>query len=146
MQPFRIAILGLWHLGEIYSAGLAELGHEVVGISEDEALIANFKKGEPLLPEPGLKELILKNQSEGRLRYSVDFSEISQANVLWLTFDTPVSDEDEVDLSPIWDALKKSLPYLSNSALLIISSQIPVGTSEEICDFIRRRRSDLKLS
>lgn len=146
MQPFRIAILGLWHLGEIYSAGLAELGHKVVGISEDEELIANFKKGELPLPEPDLKELIIKNQSEGRLRYSADFSEIAQANVLWLAFDTPVSDADEADLSPIWDALKKSLPHLSTSALLIVSSQIPVGTSEEIRDFVRRSRSDLKLS
>ena len=146
MQSFRIAILGLWHLGEVYSAGLAELGHQVVGISEDEALIANFKKGEPPLPEPGLKELIVKNQLEGRLRYSVDFSEIAKANVLWLAFDTPVNDEDDVDLSPIWNALEKSLPYLSTSVLLIVSSQIPVGTSEQIRDFLRRSRSDLKLS
>ena len=146
MQPFRIAILGLWHLGEIYSAGLAELGHKVVGISEDEALIANFKKGEPPLPEPGLKELIIKHQSQGNLRYSTDFSEIANTNVLWLTFDTPVSEDDEVDLSPIWDALKKSLPHLSTPALLVVSSQIPVGTSEQICDFLKRSRSDLKLS
>lgn len=31
-----IGVVGLWHLGEIYSAGLAELGQTVIGFDEDD--------------------------------------------------------------------------------------------------------------
>lgn len=146
MPPYRIAVLGLWHLGEIYSAGLAGLGHEIHAISDDTDLISNFLKNKPPLPEPGLEELISKNRSEGRLNYSSDFSRIKNCNVVWLTFDTPVNDNDEVDLGPIWQSLEKSLPYLSQGVLVVVTSQIPVGTSQKICEFIKEKKPNLDFS
>lgn len=142
-SPYKIAILGLWHLGEIYSAGLADMGHAVVGISEDDALIDNFKKAIPPLPEPKLQELIQKNLLSGRLSFSTNFEEIKSCNVLWFTFDTPVNDADDVDLSPIWNALEKSLPFVNQNTLIVVTSQIPIGTSRKICEFIKKKRPDL---
>lgn len=143
MWPYKIAVLGLWHLGEIYSAGLSDLGHQVVGLSEDESLISNFQKNIPPLPEPNLEETLKNNQAVGRLTFSADFSKIEGCDVLWVTFDTPVNNQDEVDLTLIWSALGKSLPHLKNQSLIIISSQIPVGTSNKICEFINQKRPDL---
>lgn len=142
-SPYNIAILGLWHLGEIYSAGLAELGHTVVGISEDSALIDNFKKALPPLPEPELQGLIQKNFSGGRLSFSTNFEEIKNCNVLWFAFDTPVNDADDVDLSPIWQNLEKSLSFISEATLIVMTSQIPIGTSLKICEFIKAKRPGL---
>ncbi len=142
-SPYKIAVLGLWHLGEVYSAGLADLGHAVIGISEDSALIDNFKKAIPPLPEPELEELIQKNSSGGQLNFSTDFEEIKNCNVLWFTFDTPVNDADEVDLNPIWQNLEKSLPFVREKTLIVVTSQIPIGTSRKICEFIKTERPDL---
>ncbi|MEK9173137.1 MAG: nucleotide sugar dehydrogenase [Patescibacteria group bacterium] len=142
-SPYKIAVLGLWHLGEVYSAGLADLGHAVIGISEDSALIDNFKKAIPPLPEPELQELIQKNLLSGWLSFSADFEEIKNCNVLWFTFDTHVNDADEVDLSPIWQNLEKSLPFVSEKTLIVVTSQVPIGTSRKICEFIKTERPDL---
>lgn len=144
MSSRAIAVVGLWHLGEIYSAGLAELGHSVVGVSDDEGVIANFSRDIPPLPEPQLEKIIARNRSRNMLRYTTDFSEIARCNILWITFDTPVNGADEADLSPIWDALKKSLPHLAQGVLVAVSSQIPVGTSEKIIEHIRRARPELE--
>lgn len=145
-SPYKIAILGLWHLGEIYSASLAELGHAVTGISEDSALIDNFKKAIPPLPEPELGELIQKNFLGNRLNFSTNFEEIENCNVLWLAFDTPVDDEDDVDLGPIWQNLEKALPFINDQSLIVISSQIPIGTSRKICEFIKAKRPTLNFN
>ncbi len=144
VSPSRISLLGLWHLGEIYSAGLAELGHSVTGIGEEGDVIRELEKNNPPLPEPQLAELIAKNRAAGRLGYTTDFAAIKNSNVVWFTFDTPVNDDDEVDLSPIWGALKKAMPFLQDGVLVVVSSQIPVGTSKKIIKLIRKDRPGLK--
>jgi len=143
ISSYKIALVGLWHLGEIYSAGLSQLGHRVLGISDDEKVVTNLSQGIPPLPEPQLEELISQNCSSGRLRYSTNFKEIENCNVLWFTFDTPVNDDDDVDLSSFWEALDKSLPYLQDGMLILVSSQIPVGTSKKIKEFISKNKPGL---
>ena len=145
-SSYSIAVLGLWHLGEVYSAGLAELGHHVLGVSEDKQAVGDFMKGIPPLPEPGLEKLIAKNIAAGRLSYTTDFDEIKNSNVVWFAFDTPVDDSDNADTSVIFESFKKVLPYVSNGVLIVVTSQIPVGTSKEIRTFIAKHRSDLKYS
>ncbi|HTY39747.1 MAG TPA: nucleotide sugar dehydrogenase [Candidatus Paceibacterota bacterium] len=144
MSDYRIAVIGLWHLGETYSAGLSELGHAVVGISDDPAVVANFSKNIPPLPEPQLEDLLARNQKAGRLRYSTDYAEVKKCNVVWFTFDTPVNDDDEVDLSPIWNALDKCLPHLQDGVLIVMTSQIPVGTSKELVELVKKKRPDIR--
>ena len=144
MQNFyNIVVIGIWHLGEIYSAGLSSLGHTVVGVSEDAASVENLNRGIPPLPEPRLEELIKENIQAGRLSYSTDYASIAKCSVVWLTFDTPVDDNDEVDLSPIMKAVDASIPYLQENVLFIVSSQIPVGTSGEIIKRIKAARPEL---
>lgn len=142
-SPYRIAVLGLWHLGEVYSVGLSELGHTVIGIASDEQLIGNFKKKIPPLPEPQLEALLQKHQSTGQLSYTTDWSEVAKANVVWIAFDVDVNDADDVDLAPLWQALEKSIPHLAPGAVLAVSSQIPAGTSGEIINRIKALRPDL---
>ncbi len=142
-SPHKIAVVGIWHLGEIYSACLAELGHIVIGISENAASVEKLNRGIPPLPEPQLEELILKNKGEGRLSYSTDYSSIKECSVVWLTFDTPVDDNDDVDLSLIMKAVDTSIPYLQNDVLFVVSSQIPVGTSREIMERLKTVRPEL---
>ena len=139
----KIAVVGLWHLGEIYSAGLAELGHKVVGISDDELVVRNFLNNVPPLAEPGLVEMLEKNQALGRLTYTSDFSCIKNYDILWFTFDTPVDDQDEVDLSLIDQALRKALPFLRDGVLVVMTSQTPVGTAIEFKNLIRELRPEL---
>lgn len=143
-KTFKIGIIGLWHCGEIYSAGLAELGHEVVGVDENAEVIANLTKGVPPLPEPGLAELLTKHIASGRLEYATDFSVLKNCDVVWCAFDTPVNDADEVDLAPIRAALEKAAPYFADGVLIVVSSQVPVGTAARAIAKIKELRPGLK--
>jgi UDPglucose 6-dehydrogenase len=140
----RIGVIGLWHLGEIYSAGFAELGHTVVGISDDAGVVANFNKNIPPLAEPGLAELIEKHRAVGRLTYTSDWAALKGCDAVWLTFDTPVDDEDEVDVSVVTEAVKRVAPFLHNGVLIGVSSQLPVGTSRRIGEMVRAMRPELQ--
>jgi UDPglucose 6-dehydrogenase len=143
MEPLRIAVVGLWHLGETYSAGLAELGHTVIGIDEDENVTDALRNGVPPLPEPGLEELLKKHLAAGSLSYTSDFSHAATCDVVWLTYDTPVDDEDEADITPILTSFERLIPHLKDNVILLVSSQIPVGTSAVLVEHLREARPDL---
>lgn len=142
--PYKIAVVGLWHLGEVYSVGLAELGHKVVGISDDKVVIENLFRNIPPLAEPKLVDLLKSNQAQGRLFYTTDFSLIKDCNIVWLTLDTPVDGRDNIDSTIVYDTLKKSLPFLRNGVLVVVSSQVPVGSSDKIKKLIYNHRPHLR--
>ena len=143
-SSYKIAVLGLWHLGEIYSACLAELGHNVVGISDDRAVIGNFSKNIPPLAEPSLEDMIARNRAAGRLAFSSELSGVKDRDVVWITFDTPVNDDDESDPGIVFKTIEALAPHLREGALLVVSSQIPVGSSEKIVAAIKKARPTLK--
>ncbi len=142
-SSFRIAVVGLWHLGENYSAGLAELGHTVIGIDDNKEVVENLAKDIPPLAEPKLAEMLAANRTAGRLSYTSDPSAVKDCDVVWITFDTPVNDADEADVSIVIAAVRKVLPYFREGVLLAVSSQIPVGTSEGIIAMIKKERPGL---
>ncbi|MBI5413008.1 UDP-glucose/GDP-mannose dehydrogenase family protein [Candidatus Peregrinibacteria bacterium] len=143
MKKYTIAVVGLWHLGEIFSAGLADLGHTVIGIDSDKKIVANFQKGIPPLAERGLADLIKKNTDKKRLSFSAKLEELKNCDIVWLAFDTPVTKHDEVDLKPIWDFFKLAIPLFKQNSLIAISSQIPVGSCQKIQKFINEKRPKL---
>ena len=56
----KIAVLGLWHSGEVYSACLADLGYEIIGIDENTKTVNNLNHGTAPLAEPRLESIIKK--------------------------------------------------------------------------------------
>lgn len=128
----KITVLGLWHLGCVTAACCAR-HFQVTGLDFDEPLIAGLRAGKAPLFEPGLDELIAANAAACRLVFSTDpASACREADVLWLTSDTPVNDADESDADAVLERLRRALPHLPAGALVLISSQLPVGTCAEM--------------
>lgn len=134
----KIAVVGLWHLGEIVSVSLSELGHTVLALDEKKEIIENFKKGIPPLEEPGLVDLLKKNIAIGNLNFNTDFSEVSSCEAVFFTFDTPVNEKDEPDLSVLFSAVEKIAPHINPHALLVVMSQVPVGTTKELVAVLKK--------
>lgn len=124
----KITVLGLWHLGCVTAACCAR-HFGVTGLDFEDAVIDGLKAGKAPLFEPGLDELIAANVAAGRLSFSADpASACGDADVLWVTYDTPVNDADESDAEFVLERLRRALPHLRDGALVLISSQLPVGT------------------
>jgi UDPglucose 6-dehydrogenase len=121
-----IGVLGLWHLGSVTAACLAEAGNEVVGIDPDPAVVAGLAAGRPPIYEPGLAELIAGNARS--LRFSTEPGALAQVSRAWLTFDTPVDEDDHADVEWVLDHAARLLTPLPEDALVVVSSQLPAGS------------------
>lgn len=128
----KIVILGLWHLGCVTAACVAKHA-PVVGLDFDEAAVAQLRTGRPPLFEPGLTELMQSSVKAGNLQFSSDPAEAcSGTDLLWVCYDTPVDDDDLADLTPVLQGIDACAPHLGPNTLVLISSQVPVGTCRRL--------------
>jgi UDPglucose 6-dehydrogenase len=133
MTRMRVAVLGLWHLGSVTAACLAAGGHDVVGLDPDAGVVARMQQGEPPLHEPGLAELVADGLAVGRLRFTADPADaLRDAEVLWVTFDTPVDEDDRADVGWVRVQLDAVAGALAPGTLTLISSQVPAGFSRAL--------------
>jgi UDPglucose 6-dehydrogenase len=124
----KVVVLGLWHLGCVTAACCAKFV-DVIGLDFDERTVDDLKAGKPPIFEPGLAELI----QDGFLSLHLSFESdpaiaLTDADLLWITYDTPVDDDDKPDLKPVLEGIDRCLPHLPTDAVVLISSQIPAGT------------------
>ncbi|HTD64959.1 MAG TPA: nucleotide sugar dehydrogenase [Candidatus Limnocylindria bacterium] len=132
MTAPRITVLGLWHLGCVTSACCAK-HFDVTGLDFDDALISNLQQAKAPVFEPGLDELLAAGLQKNLLRFTTDPAiACAGADVLWVCYDTPVNEHDESDTGFVLDRIRRALPHLPKDALVLISSQLPVGTCMEL--------------
>lgn len=135
----KICIYGLWHLGSVTAACLASVNHEVVGIDPCEKTVTNLSKGRAPLFEPGLDELIQAGIKNEKLEFTASPEEaFNGAKVVWVTFDTPVDDDDHADVDFVLNNVKSILPHVDNDAIVLISSQIPVGSVRILEEYVAK--------
>ena len=135
----RICVIGTWHLGSVVSACLADLGYTVIGTDQNNRSIEVLNKGIPPLFEPGLEELIKKNIKTNRLSYTTHIANaLKGCNHVLITYDIPVSENDEVDLSVTFATVKEIAEHLENNTVITVSSQVPIGTCEQIKAMIQK--------
>ena len=124
----KTVVYGLWHLGCVTAACLAHAGGEVVGLDVDEELVRGLRGGRPPLEEPGLAERIAACLAAGRLTFTTDAgSALRGAEVVWVAFDTPVDQGDEADVRWVRSRLEAIAGLIPHGALVLVSSQVPVG-------------------
>lgn len=128
----KVAVLGLWHLGCVTAASCAQ-HFEVVGLDFDEANIARLQGGHAPLAEPGLDDALQAGLASGRLSFTSDIKKAcADADLLWVTYDTPVDADDRADIGVVLAAVRRCVPALPKGALSLLSSQLPVGTCRQL--------------
>jgi UDPglucose 6-dehydrogenase len=135
----QVCVIGLWHLGCVTAACLADLGYRVTGVDGDRKRIDDLKAGKPPVFEPGLAELVRANLDSGRLDFTTDLaSGMKNAGFIYITYDTPVDDNDDVDLSEILAVAAEMAKSLEKDSVIMVSSQVPVGTCERLKAIVRK--------
>src|SRR2546421_5663551 len=131
-SPKRVCVIGIWHLGAVNAVGFAEKGYRVVGLEFDKKKAARLQSGEPPLFEPGLESLMSQHLKRGTLRFDADPEAVARSDYVVIAYDSPVNDQDEVEITPVVEAAVAIAPHLRSNTPVVITSQLPLGTSEAI--------------
>jgi len=129
-----ITFIGHGYVGLVTACVFADFGNQVYVIGHTPEKIQRLQKGDPLIYEPGLKELLEKNLKANRLHFTSEYQEaISNSNIVFIAVGTPPKPNGEADLSQVITVAEKITPYLKNKLTIIsCKSTVPVGTNKKI--------------
>lgn len=130
----RCTVFGTGYLGATHAAGMAELGHEVIGVDIDPGKVAKLAAGDIPFYEPGLRKMLRDNLSAGRLRFTTSYDEAAEfADVHFLGVGTPQKrGEYGADLGHVHAVIDTLVPRLMRPAVVVGKSTVPVGTAAEL--------------
>ena len=129
----KVCVAGLWHLGTVTAACLASGGHDVVAWDANAETVERLSRNAPPVSEPGLAELVTRGAAAGRLRFTIDPAEaLRDAEIVWIAYDTPVDDDDNADVDFVLRSVESLFPHVADGALVLISSQVPVGSTRAL--------------
>jgi UDPglucose 6-dehydrogenase len=135
----KVCVFGLWHLGTVTAACLVSGGHQVYGLDFDSQIIDGLNQGKAPLFEPGLDDLIQKGIRAQTLHFTIDPEVATRdATVIWLTYDTPVDEDDRADVDYVIERMARLFPYLKDGQEVLISSQLPVGSAKRLQEMFEK--------
>ncbi|HQQ76081.1 MAG TPA: UDP-glucose/GDP-mannose dehydrogenase family protein [Thermoanaerobaculia bacterium] len=135
----NICMVGTGYVGLVTGACLSDFGMDVSCIDKDESKIALLNKGVSPIYEPGLEELIHKNEKAGRLRFSTNVAEaIERSLVIFIAVGTPPKDDGSPDLSFIFQVAETIAEHMNGYKVVVTKSTVPTGTGAQIEEILKK--------
>lgn len=138
----KISVIGTGYVGLVTGTCFAETGNTVTCVDIDKSKVEKLSSGQITIYEPGLEKLFLRNQREGRLKFTTDLAEgIKDAKVIFLALPTPPGENGAADLKYILSVAEElgKLIKPEDYKVIVDKSTVPVGTAEKIRDAILQR-------
>ena len=134
-----LSIIGSGYVGLVTGACFADVGHNVICVDNDAAKVEALKAGKIPIYEPGLEEVIHRNVSAHRLRFSGSIKEaVDNSQIVFIAVPTPQQPNGDVDLSFIEKVSREIAGILTDYRVIVDKSTVPVKTGERVAESIKR--------
>jgi len=129
----RLTIFGSGYVGLVTGACLAEVGNNVLCVDVDERKVEMLKRGESPIYEPGLDELLRKNQAAGRLSFTTDAVEgVKHGLFQFIAVGTPPDEDGSADLKYVLAVAETIGKNIGEYRVVVTKSTVPVGTADKV--------------
>jgi UDPglucose 6-dehydrogenase len=138
-----VAVVGSGYVGLVVGACLAEAGNSVVCADVAQDKIAQLKRNQMPIYEPGLEPLVVRNQGEGRLRFTTDVgAAVREADVIFIAVGTPPGEDGSADLQHVLAVAETIGRNMTGPKVVITKSTVPVGTAARVREAIARHTKE----
>jgi UDPglucose 6-dehydrogenase len=135
-----IAVIGVGYVGLVVGAGLSDTGNTITCVDKDKYKIEGLKEGRIPIYEPGLSDIVERNQREGRLSFTTNLKEaVEKSELIYIAVGTPDKD-GSIDLTAVWEVAEEIGDAMNGAyKIIVIKSTVPVGTTENVRKIIARK-------
>jgi UDPglucose 6-dehydrogenase len=134
-----LAIIGSGYVGLVTGACFADVGHNVICVDNDAQKIKQLQAGEVPIYEPGLGEIIHRNVSAHRLRFTGSIQQgVENSQIVFIAVPTPQQPDGDVDLSFLEKVAREIAGVLTDYRVIVDKSTVPVKTGEKVAESIKR--------
>jgi UDPglucose 6-dehydrogenase len=135
----KVTVFGSGYVGLVTGACFAEAGNHVVCVDIDQAKVARLQQGEIPIHEPGLDDLVRRNQDKGRLRFTTSAEEgIAHGLFQFIAVGTPPEEDGSADLSHVLAVAETIGRHMGDYRIVVDKSTVPVGTADKVRERIEQ--------
>ena len=129
-----ITVVGHGYVGLVTACVFADFGNQVWVVGHTKEKLARLKNSDPIIYEPGLKELLQKNLHAKRISFTSDYEKaIPESEIIFIAVGTPPKETGEADLKAVIDVARNIGKNLKNKFTVVsCKSTVPVGTNRKI--------------
>ncbi|MFY0693122.1 MAG: UDP-glucose/GDP-mannose dehydrogenase family protein [Paracoccaceae bacterium] len=142
----KIAMIGTGYVGLVSGVCFSDFGHDVVCVDKDPEKIARLNAGEVPIFEPGLQDLMIRNEKAGHLSFTQDLAgSLQDADAVFIAVGTPTRRGDgHADLSYVMAAAEEIARHANGYIVIVTKSTVPVGTNRKIKEVVSNADPDLE--
>ncbi len=135
----KVTVFGSGYVGLVTGACFAEAGNHVVCVDIDAGKVERLQQGEIPIHEPGLDDLVRRNQDKGRLRFTTSAEEgIAHGLFQFIAVGTPPEEDGSADLSHVLTVAETIGRHMTDYRIVVDKSTVPVGTADKVRDRIEQ--------
>lgn len=144
----KIAVIGTGYVGLVTGVCLAETGNRVICVDKDNEKLERFRKGDPVIYEKNLAELLNHNLQKSRIEFTNDLKyAVENSEIIFFCLPTPQGDDGAADLKHVLEVAEQCGEILSQIKdktykIFVNKSTVPVGTAELVRQKIQSKAGD----
>jgi UDP-N-acetyl-D-glucosamine dehydrogenase len=127
----RIGVIGLGYVGLPLIVEFASKGFDGIGFEVDAKKADAINRGESYIVDV-TSEAVKKCVDAGKLKATIDFSELDKCDVIIICVPTPLRKTKDPDMSYILAAGEEIQKYMRRGQLIILESTTYPGTTDEV--------------
>lgn len=135
-----VSMIGMGYIGLPTAAVLASRGIKVIGVDINQLAVDTINQGRIHIVEPDLEALVHEVVRTGLLRAT---TEPEAADAFLIAVPTPFKGDHEPDLTYVEAAARSIATVLKKGDLVILESTSPVGSTEQMAQWLAESRPDL---
>ena len=136
----RVCVVGVGYVGLVAAACMADGGNHVVCVDKDKDKIAGLNKGIIPIYEPGLGEIVERNEKGGRLTFTTDLKDgVDNSLVIFIGVGTPSTADGSADISAVLSVSEEIAEIMTEYRIIVTKSTVPAGTHKKVSDVISSR-------
>ena len=135
----KIAVVGTGYVGLVVGACFAESGNDVICVDNDAAKIDALRSGRIPIYEPGLDELVERNQGAQRLAFTTDLAQAVRASpIVFIAVGTPADKDGSADLTHVLGVAREVARAMNGYTVIVAKSTVPPGTAARLREVVGR--------
>ncbi len=133
-----ITFIGHGYVGLVTATVFADLGNKVYVVGHTPEKIERLKKGDPIIFEPGLAELLQKNLEAKRIHFTTEYeTAVGESDVVFIAVGTPPQTSGAADLSAVFTVAEKVGKHLKKGFTVVsCKSTVTIGTNQKVAEII----------
>jgi UDPglucose 6-dehydrogenase len=134
----KICVVGIGYVGLVTAGCLAEAGNHVICVDNDAKKIEGLKKGTIPIYEPGLSEIVQRNEKVKRLEFTTDLKHgVDNALIIFLAVGTPSQPDGSADISAVLAVAGEIAQIMPDYRIVVSKSTVPVGTHKKMAEVMK---------